>query len=39
MAHQFKPGVIHQVQDIVFRAGIKIIQTNDVIAACEQALA
>jgi len=39
MAHQLKPGMVDQVPDILPRAGKEIIDTQDIVALGEQALA
>ena len=39
MAHQFKPGMVDEVPDILPRAGKEIIDTQDIVALAEQALA
>lgn len=39
MAHQFEMGVVHQMDNVVFGAGEKIVQTDDIMAVGQQAFA
>ena len=39
MAHQLEARVIKQMQDVVFRAGEEVIQTDDIVAVVQQAFA
>ena len=39
MSHQLEVGVVQQVHDVVFGAGEKVIQADDIVAIVQQALA
>ncbi len=39
MAQQFEMGVVHQVENVIFGAGEKIVHTDDTMAVGQQAFA